>query len=83
MIVKEDKTMQAVRILIRPEEDGELVLRDLPVRKGVPVEVIILTQEVIDETALILSALQHDPGYVFLRDPAEDLYTEEDVRKVS
>jgi hypothetical protein len=40
------------------------------------VEVIILSQEVIDETALILSALQHDPGYAFLRDPAEDLYTE-------
>jgi hypothetical protein len=38
-----------------------------------------LTQEVIDETALILSALQHDPGYAFLRDPAEDLYTEADV----
>jgi hypothetical protein len=38
-----------------------------------------LTQEVIDETALILSALQHDPGYAFLRDPAEDLYTEADI----
>jgi hypothetical protein len=74
--------MQAVRILTRPEKDGELILTDLPVRKDVPVEVIILTQEVIDETALILSALQHDPGYAFLRDPAEDLYTEADVREV-
>jgi len=67
--------MQAVRILTRPEKDGELILKDLPVRKGVSVEVIILTQEMIDETTLILSALQHDPGYAFLRDPAEDLYT--------
>ena len=75
--------MQAVRVLTRPEKDGELILKDLPVRKGVSVEVIILTQEVIGETALILSALQHDPGYAFLRDPAEDLYTEADVRKVS
>jgi len=75
--------MQAVRILTRPEKDGELILKDLPVRKGVSVEVIILTQEMIDETALILSALQHDPGYAFLRDPAEDLYTEADVREVS
>jgi len=75
--------MQAVRVLIKPEKDGELVLRNLPVKRGVPVEVIILTPEAIDEAALILSALQHDPGYDFLRDPAEDLYTEADVRKVS
>jgi hypothetical protein len=44
------------------------------------VEVIVLTQEMIDETALILSALQHDPGYAFLRDSAEDFYTEADVK---
>jgi hypothetical protein len=75
--------MQAVRILTRPEKDGELILKDLPVRKGVSVEVIILSPEVTDETALILSALQHDPAYAFLHDPAEDLYTEEDVREVS
>ena len=75
--------MQAVRIMTKPEKDGELILKDLPVRQGVSVEVIILTQAVIDETALILSALQHDPGYAFLRDPSEDLYTEADVRKVS
>ena len=75
--------MQAVRILTKPERDGELILTNLPVRKGVSVEVIILTQEVVDETALVLSALQHDPGYAFLRDPAEDLYTEEDVIEAS
>jgi len=74
--------MQAVRILTRPEKDGELVLKGLPVKAGVPVEIIILTQDVTDETALILSVLQHDPGYAFLRDPAEDLYTEEDVKRV-
>ena len=67
--------MQAVRVLTRPEKERELILKDLPVRKGVSVEVIILTQEMIDETGLILSALQHDPGYAFLRDPAEDIYT--------
>ena len=35
--------MQAVRILTRPEKDGELVLKGLPVKAGVPVEVIILS----------------------------------------
>jgi len=35
--------MQAVRILTRPEKDGELILKDLPVKEGVPVEVIILS----------------------------------------
>jgi len=53
------------------------------VRKGQAVEVIVLTEEIADEMALILSALQHDPGYAFLRDPAEDLYTEADVREVA
>jgi len=47
------------------------------------VEVIVLTEGIADETALILSALQHDPGYAFLRDPTEDLYTEADVREVT
>jgi uncharacterized protein (DUF433 family) len=35
--------MQAVRILTRPEKDGELILKDPSVRRGVPVEVIILS----------------------------------------
>ncbi len=35
--------MQAVRILTKPEKDGELILKGLPVRRGVPVEVIILS----------------------------------------
>ncbi|RLC72344.1 MAG: hypothetical protein DRI52_03735 [Chloroflexi bacterium] len=75
--------MHAIRILTRSEKDGELILQDLPVRKGQAVEVIVLTEEIADEMALILSALQHDPGYAFLRDPAEDLYTEADVREVA
>ncbi len=75
--------MNAIRILTKSEKDGELLLQNLPVRKGQAVEVIVLTGEVADETALILSALQHDPGYAFLRDPAEDLYTEADVREVA
>jgi len=81
--MQEDNSMNAIRILTKSEKDGELLLQNLPVRKGQAVEVIVLTGEVADETALILSALQHDPGYAFLRDPAEDLYTEADVREVA
>ncbi|MBC7249922.1 MAG: hypothetical protein H5T62_06510 [Anaerolineae bacterium] len=75
--------MNAIRIFTRSEKDGELLLQNLPVKKGQAVEVIVLTEGIADETALILSALQHDPGYAFLRDPAEDLYTEADVREVT
>jgi hypothetical protein len=31
-VIVEEKIVQAVRILIRPEEDGELTLKDLSVR---------------------------------------------------
>jgi hypothetical protein len=46
--------MQAVRILTKPEKDGELILKDLPVRKGISVEVIILSaREGETEAALV------------------------------
>jgi len=71
--------MNAIRILTRPETNGELALRNLPVKKDQPLKVIIVTQEEPEEDDLILSLLQHDPGYIFLRDSAENLYTETDA----
>lgn len=73
--------MNAIRILTRPKTNGELVLTNLPVKKDQLLEVIILTQEGPEEDELILLVLQHDPGYAFLRDSAEDLYTEADVKE--
>lgn len=73
--------MNAIRILTRPETNGELVLKNLPVKKDQLLEVIILTQEEPADNELILSVLEHDPGYAFLRDSAEDLYTEADVQE--
>jgi hypothetical protein len=73
--------MNAIRLLTRPEKDGELVLRDLPVTKAQLLEVIILAQEAPEEEELVLSLLQHDPGYAFLRESAEDLYTVADVKE--
>lgn len=73
--------MNAIRVLVRPEKDGELVLQDLPVQKEQLLEVIILTHEASEEEALTLSLIQHDPSYAFLWDDAEDLYTEADVKE--
>ena len=73
--------MNAIRILTRPEAKGELVLRNPPVKKDQLLEVIILTQDKPEEDELILSVLQHDPGFAFLREFAEDLYTEADVKE--
>jgi hypothetical protein len=73
--------MNAIRILTRPETNGELVLKNLPVKKDQLLEVIILTQDKPEEDELILSMLEHDPGYAFLRESAEDLYTEADVKE--
>lgn len=72
--------MNAIRVLARPEKDGVLVLTNLPVEKEQLLEIIILTPDVPEEEGLTLSLLQHDPGYAFLWDSAEDLYTEADVK---
>ncbi|MDH7485755.1 MAG: hypothetical protein QHJ81_05700 [Anaerolineae bacterium] len=75
--------MNAIRILARPGADGELVLTNLPVEKEQLLEIIILPYEGPEEEGLALSLLQHDPGYAFLWDSAEDLYTEADVKAIA
>jgi hypothetical protein len=63
------------------EADGELRLTGLPIQKGQKAQVIVVTDggdERPDEA--LLAMLQHDPGWAWLRDAAEDMYTEEDVR---
>lgn len=67
---------------VSAEEDGELHLRGLPIRKGEPAEVIVLMdahkEPSADEVALAI--LRHDPAWQWLWDPSEDLYSESDVR---
>jgi hypothetical protein len=70
--------MAAIRVQATAEADGELHLRGLPIHKGEQADVIILMEPSTDEA--LLAALEHDPAWAWLRDPAEDLYTEEDVR---
>lgn len=73
--------MNAIRLLTRPERDGELLLTGLPVVRSQLLEVIILTPEPAKEEDPVLSLLQHDPGYAFLRETAEDLYTVADIKE--
>ncbi|HZO25953.1 MAG TPA: hypothetical protein VFH48_08165 [Chloroflexota bacterium] len=77
--------MSAIRLRVSADEDGELRLRGLPIRKGQHAEVIVLTDG-LDEASVdeaTLAILQHDPAWAWLHDPAEDVYTEDDVRPVS
>ena len=77
--------MSAIRLRVSADEDGELRLRGLPIRKGEQAEVIVLTDR-LDEASVdeaTLAILQHDPAWAWLRDPAEDVYTEGDVRPAS
>jgi hypothetical protein len=74
--------MSAIRLRVSADEDGELRLRGLPIRKGEQAEVIVLT-EVGDESTVdevTLAILQQDPAWAWLRDPEEDIYTEADVQ---
>jgi hypothetical protein len=70
--------MMAIRIHATAQTDGELHLRGLPIQKGQQAEVIVLTEQSTDDS--LLTVLQHDPGWAWLSDSAEDLYTEADVR---
>jgi hypothetical protein len=77
-----EEGVSAIRLRVSADEDGELRLRGLPIRKGEQAEVIVLTDSLdelsADETTLAI--LQHDPAWAWLNDPAEDVYTEADVR---
>jgi hypothetical protein len=68
-------SLTRVRAIV--DADGELHLRGLPVQKGQRVEVIVLADGVDDDT--LVAMLQTDPGWSWLRDPAEDIYSEADV----
>ena len=73
--------MQAVRLRVIPEEGGVLHFSRLPVIPGRPVEVIIRSDELSSECRQSLAALQNDASYAFLTDPAEDLYTLDDLKE--
>jgi hypothetical protein len=74
--------MNAIRIRVSADADGEIVLRGLPIRRGEEAEVIVLTDGDDSPSAdeATLAILQHDPAWAWLHDEAEDVYSEEDVR---
>lgn len=61
------------RVRATAEADGELHLRGLPIRRGEEAEAIMLTEGTADEA--LLAVLEHDPGWAWLHDPAEDIYS--------
>ena len=77
-----EEDVSAIRLRVAADEDGELRLRGLPIRKGQQAEVIVLTDGVDGQSAdeAALAILQHDPAWAWLRDEGEDVYSEADVR---
>ncbi len=72
--------MQVIRRHIVPDRDGEIFLRDLPVTKDQEIDVIIVTDRFSPEDQQTMAMLQNDPGWAFLWDPAEDVYTLDDIK---
>ncbi len=70
--------MHPIRLRATAEADGELHLRGLPIRRGEQADVIVLTEDTGDEA--VLAVLEHDPGWAWLHDAAEDIYSEGDAR---
>jgi hypothetical protein len=77
-----EESVSAIRLRVSADEDGELRLRGLPIRKGQQADVIVLTDGLDEPSAdeATLAILQHDPAWAWLHDPAEDVYSEADVR---
>jgi hypothetical protein len=77
-----EEDVSAIRLRVSADEDGELRLRGLPIRKGQQADVIVLTDSLDEPSAdeATLAILQHDSAWDWLQDPAEDVYTEADVR---
>lgn len=73
-----ESLLNSVRIRATAESDGELHLRGLPIHKGEEADVIVLTEGGPDDE--MLAVLKHDPSWAWLHDPAEDVYTEDDVQ---
>lgn len=71
--------MSSIRIRATAENDGELHLRGLPIHKGEAADVIVVTEPGGGDDE-VLAILQHDPAWAWLLDPAEDVYTENDIR---
>jgi hypothetical protein len=70
--------MMSIRLRATADADGELHLRGSPIHKGEVAEVIVLTEDPSDDDVLAL--LQSDPTWAWLFDPAEEVYTEADLR---
>lgn len=70
--------MTTVRVRATADADGELRISGLPVRKGDSADVIV----VIDgqDADLLMAILESDSAWAWLREPAEDVYTEQDAR---
>jgi hypothetical protein len=77
LLSRRGNAMSSIRVRTTVEEDGELHLRGLPLRKGDEAEIIVLTEPSAD--AILLGLLEQDPGWRWLKDPAEDIYTEADA----
>lgn len=73
--------MQAIHLTVVPDKEGELHLTDLPIPRGRPVELVLLTEELSPECRQSLDVLERDPSWAFLKEPSEDLYSLADLKE--
>lgn len=69
--------MAPIHVHTTVETDGEIRLRGLPLQKGQEADVLIVVENA--ETEAVLAVLANDPAWAWLRDEAEDVYTEQDA----
>lgn len=73
--------MQAIRLTVIPDKEGEIHITDLPIPRGRPVELVVLTGELSPECRQSLDVLDRDESWAFLKDRSEDLYSLADLKE--
>jgi hypothetical protein len=70
--------MNAIRLRVSADADGEILLRGLPIRRGEEAEIIVLTEsdDGLSTDEATLAILGHDPAWAWLHDEAEDIYSQ-------
>lgn len=71
--------MKPIRHRATTEADAELQVRGLPIRRGEESGVVVLIEDAGDEAVLVV--LEHDPGWAWLHDPEDDIYSAPDDRQ--
>ncbi|SFU17378.1 hypothetical protein SAMN04489724_4629 [Algoriphagus locisalis] len=70
--------MKAIELKTVTKKDGSIALDATGLKGGIPVRVLILSEEEMEEENIYLKSLSNNPALDFLNEPEENVYTIKD-----